>query len=183
MSAWDSTSSTVARLSILYNIFLGNILGIVVGAFVNWAHGTVNVIDFYLDDARAKEKQRIVELVGKDDAESAQLLRGSETAIRGLWGEAVVDATIDQGPGLLPMQIKVGDRLRATDRNAHLNPAELSDPPAVNPNRPLASYNLNGTGFHNCLLSNNRRDRQGCFQLEESATVLFTYPQPDLLYA
>ena len=31
-----------------------------------------------------------------------------------------------------------------------LQPIDFPDPTSVNPNRPIASYNLNGAGFHNC---------------------------------
>ncbi|KAG5636744.1 hypothetical protein H0H81_007002 [Sphagnurus paluster] len=137
---------------------LGNILGIAVGASVNWAHAAVNVVDFYLDASRAKEKDHIVQLVAKKDAASAALLRGYVSeAMRlkpqfaGLWREAVVDASIPQGPGLPNIEVKAGDRIRASFRNAHLNPLEFPDPTAVNPNRPAAAWaNLNGMGFHNC---------------------------------
>ncbi|KAF5372301.1 hypothetical protein D9615_009236 [Tricholomella constricta] len=137
---------------------LGNILGVAVGASVNWAHAAVNVVDFYLDNARAKERQHIIELAKQNDAGSALLLRGYVSeAMRlkpqfpGLWREALVDAQIPQGPGLPPVEIKVGDRIRASFRNAHLNPLEFPDPTAVNPNRPPAAWaNLNGLGFHYC---------------------------------
>ena len=39
----------------------------------------------------------------------------------GLWRESAVDTVIDQGPGLPPLEVKKGDRLRASFRNAHLN--------------------------------------------------------------
>ena len=39
---------------------LGNILGVAVGASVNHGHAAVNVVDFYLDDARKKERDHIV---------------------------------------------------------------------------------------------------------------------------
>ncbi|KAG5648767.1 hypothetical protein DXG03_000115 [Asterophora parasitica] len=137
---------------------LGNILGVAVGASVNWAHGAVNVINFYLDDARAKERQHIIELAKKNDAASAALLRGYVSeAMRlkpqfpGLWRESLVDTQIPQGPGLPPLDIKKGDRIRGSFKNAHLNPLDFPDPTAVNPSRPAAAWaNLNGVGFHVC---------------------------------
>jgi hypothetical protein len=136
---------------------LGNILGVAVGASVNYAQASVHVIDFYLDDAREKERKHIVQLCNSKDAQSAELLLGYvREAMRlrpqfpGLYREATVDATIAQGPGLPPMEIKKGDLIWGSFRNAHLNPLDFPDPTSVNPRRPLASYNLNGAGFHNC---------------------------------
>jgi len=136
---------------------LGNILGVAVGASVNYAQASVHVIDFYLDEARKDHYDNIVKLSKSNDAASAELLRGYVCeAMRlrpqfpGLYREAVVDATIPQGPGLPAMQIKKGDRIWGSFKNAHLNPLDFPDPTTVNPRRPLASYNLNGAGFHNC---------------------------------
>ena len=123
---------------------LGNILGVAVGASVNYAQAAVHVIDFYLD--REKECAHIIDLAHSKDAASAELLRGyvceamrmtyhlylfslsyapSPLGLRpqfpGLWREAAVDATIPQGPGLPPMEVKKGDRIWGSFRNAHLN--------------------------------------------------------------
>jgi len=70
----------------------------------------------------------------------------------GLWREATVDALINQGPGLPPLEIKAGDRLRGSFRNAHLNPLDFPDPTTVNPRRPSSAYaTINGGGFHSCI--------------------------------
>jgi len=55
---------------------IGNILGVTVGASTNHAHATINVIDFYLDDARKKERAHIAQLIEKPDSESEALLFG-----------------------------------------------------------------------------------------------------------
>ncbi|KAG6830523.1 hypothetical protein H0H87_007821, partial [Tephrocybe sp. NHM501043] len=136
---------------------LGNILGVAVGACVNYAQAAVNVIDFYLDDARAEEKEAIVELVNSKAPENDALLRGYvceamrlKPQFPGLWREAAVDMSISQGPNLPPVDVKAGDRIWASFRNAHLNPVDFPEPTKINPTRPPASYNLNGAGFHNC---------------------------------
>jgi hypothetical protein len=137
---------------------IGEILGVAVGASVNHGHATVNVVDFYLDDARKEERAHIVELVKHNDNDSNALLLGYvseamrlQPQFEGLWREATVDAVIDQGPGLPPMEVKAGDRLRASFRNAHLNPIDFPDPTTVNPRRPASAYaTINGTGFHLC---------------------------------
>jgi len=136
---------------------LGNILGIAVGSSVNYAHGAVNVIDFYLDSAREKERLEIIRLAQTHDKKSTELLQGYvREAMRlrrqfpGLFREALVDADIPQGPGLPSIHVKAGDRVWGSFRNAHLNPSEFPDPTSVNPRRPVSSYNLNGVGFHLC---------------------------------
>src|SRR6266581_3120529 len=55
---------------------VGNILGVAVGASVNHAHAAINVVDFYLDDARKEERDHIVQLVKYNDADSDALLLG-----------------------------------------------------------------------------------------------------------
>jgi len=139
------------------NELLGNIIGVAVGASVNYAQSAVHVIDFYLDDTREKERKHIIELSNRKDTQSAELLQGYvceamrlRPQFTGLWREAVVDTTVPQGPGLPAMEIKKGDRIWGSFKNAHLNPSEFPDPTPVNPHRPLSSYNLNGAGFHNC---------------------------------
>ncbi|KAG6915284.1 hypothetical protein DXG01_012306 [Tephrocybe rancida] len=155
---WYPFLSRLAATGRPLDEILGNILGVAVGASVNWAHGAVNVIDFYLDDARATERKHIIELVNTTGPENEDLLRGYiregmrlKPQYAGLWRKAVVDAVLDQGPGLPPLEVKAGDWIRGSFRNAHLDPSEFPDPTKVNPSRPTAAYNyLNGTGFHNC---------------------------------
>ncbi|KAG6873168.1 hypothetical protein C0995_002017 [Termitomyces sp. Mi166 len=135
----------------------GNVIDIAVSTSVNWAHSAVNVIDFYLDDVRAKERQHIIELINNKGFDSDTLLHGyvceaQEIGLKpqfsGLWRQAVVDTVIDQGPGLPPLEVKAGDWIRGSFRNAHLDPLAFPDPATVNPNRPAAAWNnLNGTGF------------------------------------
>jgi len=55
---------------------IGNITAVTVGASANHAHTTVNAIDFYLSDSRKKERDHIVQLVKRNDAESEALLFG-----------------------------------------------------------------------------------------------------------
>ena len=98
---------------------LGNVLGVAVGASVNYAQAAVHVIDFYLDDAQEKERNHIIQLVNGEDNDNGELLRGYvREAMRkieryfvrcfhilipllglrpqfpGLWREALVDATV-----------------------------------------------------------------------------------------
>ncbi|KAF9500697.1 heme peroxidase [Pleurotus eryngii] len=154
---WYPFLSDLASTGRSLDALVGNIIGLAVGSSVNFAQGAVHVVDFYLDDARAKERNEIIRLAQKDDAQSTELLQGYvREAMRfnpqftGLWRDVAVDATIPQGGNLPPIKVKAGDRIWGSFRTAHLNPDDFPNPQAVDPRRPKASYNLNGTGFHNC---------------------------------
>ncbi|TFK63858.1 heme peroxidase [Pluteus cervinus] len=150
------------------NELVGMVVGLAIGSSVNYAQGAVffdklpriaavHVVDFYFDDAREKERLAILKLVQTESDANTKVIRGYvREAMRlnpqytGLWRDAAVDATIAQGAGLPPIQIKTGDRIWASFKNAHLNPADFPNPSSVDPTRPESSYNLNGTGFHTC---------------------------------
>ncbi|KAJ3844035.1 heme peroxidase [Lentinula raphanica] len=139
------------------NELVANVISLAVGSSVNYAQAAVNVIDFYLDDERAPERAKIINLVKAGDNKSTELLRGYvREAMRlnpqfpGLYRDALVDATIPQGPGFDPLIVKAGDRIWASFKNAHCNPAEFPDPLKVDPTRPKSAYHLNGTGYHQC---------------------------------
>ncbi|KAJ6583033.1 heme peroxidase [Mycena vulgaris] len=139
------------------NEIVATVVGLAVGSSVNYAQAAVHVIDFYFDDAHEQERTQIIKLVQNDDSQSTNILRGYvREAMRlnpqftGLWRAVAVDATIPQGPGLPPMSAKKGDRIWASFKNAHINSADFPNPTDVDPSRPPSSYNLNGSGFHNC---------------------------------
>jgi hypothetical protein len=136
---------------------VGNIIGIAVGGSVNHGQGTINVVDFYLDEERAQERKHIIQLAHQTDKASTELLRGYvREAMRfrpqaaGLYRKAAVDYLIPQGPGLPPVEVQVGDRIWSSLKNAHRNPLEFPNPDKVDPRRPVSAYNLNGCGFHGC---------------------------------
>jgi len=133
------------------------VVGLAVGSSVNFAQGAVHVIDFYFDEAHAAENAEIIQLVQQDDPKSMQLLSGYvREAMRlnpqftGLWRDVSVDASIPQGGGLPAVNVKAGDRIWASFRNADLNPADFPNPTVVDPTRPASAYSLNGAGFHVC---------------------------------
>ncbi|KAF8579879.1 heme peroxidase [Ramaria rubella] len=139
------------------NQLVATVVGLAIGSSVNYCQAAVHVVDFYFDDKREKQRAHIIELVQKKDGSGDELLRGYvREAMRlnpqftGLWRNAAVDAEIQQGSGLPSIKIKAGDRIWASFRNAHLNPTDFPNPTNVDPTRPKASYNLNGTGFHGC---------------------------------
>ncbi|KAJ7028392.1 hypothetical protein C8F04DRAFT_1398916 [Mycena alexandri] len=80
----------------------------------------------YLDDAHAQERVQIFNLVQSEDSKSTEMLRGYvREAMRlnpqftGLWRDVAADASIPQGKGLPPMNVKAGDRIWASFKNAH----------------------------------------------------------------
>jgi linoleate 10R-lipoxygenase len=145
------------------NELVATVVGLAVGSSVNYAQAAVNVVDFYMDDSRAKERAHIIKLAQKDDSESTETLRAYVREVMrlnpqftGLWRDVAVDAIIPQGVGadgnpLPDLKVQAGDRLFASFKNAHINPVDYPDPLSVNINRPKSAYgNLNGTGFHVC---------------------------------
>ncbi|KAF9039702.1 heme peroxidase [Hymenopellis radicata] len=122
------------------NELVATVVGLAVGSSVNYAQAAVHVLDFYLDDSHEQERIQILKLVQSDDSKSTDLLRGYvREAMRfnpqftGLWRDVAADAAIPQGTGLPPM-----------------NALDFPNPMTVDPSRPVASYSLNGTGFHGC---------------------------------
>ena len=51
---------------------------------------------------------------------------GLNPQFTGLWRDAEVDASIPQGDGLPPLEVKAGDRIWASFKNAHLNVCRFS---------------------------------------------------------
>jgi hypothetical protein len=157
---------------------VGNVIGVSVGGAVNHAQGAINVVDFYLDEKREPERRKIIELARKTDAASTELLRGYvreamrlKPQTQGLYRRATVDYSIPQGPGLPPVNVKAGDRIWASFRNAHLNSLEFPNPEEVNPRRPVSSYNLNGAGFHHCP-----GEMYAVISIAEIVRVVFSLP-------
>ncbi|KAJ7058676.1 heme peroxidase [Mycena amicta] len=139
------------------NELVAMVLGLANGSSVNYSQAAIHVIDLYLDDEHAAERAHILQLVQRDDAESTELLYGYvREAMRlnpqftGLWRDVVADASIPQGAGQPAINVKAGDRIWASFRNAHIQPADFPNPTTIDPTRPKSSYHLVGTGFHVC---------------------------------
>jgi hypothetical protein len=49
------------------------------------------------------------------------MMLGLNPQFTGLWRDVAVDATIPQGKDLPPMNVKAGDRIWASFKNAHIN--------------------------------------------------------------
>ncbi|KAJ7785469.1 heme peroxidase [Mycena olivaceomarginata] len=149
------------------NELTATVVGLAVGSSVNYAQAAVHVIDFYLDDAHEQERIQIIKLVQGDASKSTDLLRamsgrqcfrpyscldliGLNPQFTGLWRDVAADAAIPKEKDYPPMNVKAGDRIWASFKNAHINPVDFPNPTAVDPSRPRNTYNLNGAGFHTC---------------------------------
>ncbi|KAF9257706.1 heme peroxidase [Marasmius fiardii PR-910] len=140
------------------NELVANVVGLAVGSSVNYAQAAVQVIDFYFDDERAAERAQVISLSKATDATSTATLRGYvreamrlNPQVTGLYRDVAADASIPQGNGLPNLDVKAGDRLFGSLKNAHLNATDFPNPTKVDPTRPASSYNYNGVGFHKCL--------------------------------
>jgi len=134
-----------------------NVIGLAVGSSVNYSQAAAQVVDFYLDPARAGDLQNIKQIIAEDTPKNAELLRGYvREAMRlnpqyaGLFRSVMQDDSIPMGHGLPNVNVKKGDLIFASFRNAHLNPIDFPNPETVDPTRPRDSYQLQGSGFHLC---------------------------------
>jgi len=146
----------LAKLGMDMDTMVANVIGLTVGSTVNYAQAVTQVVDFYLDDERAPEREEIAKLVHKDDSKSMELLRGYvREAMRlrpqfpGLFRKAEQADQIPCGDGTI-LSVQAGDLIFASFLNAQQNPVDFLDPQVVDPTRPKANYHNQGNGFHRC---------------------------------
>ncbi|KAK0466057.1 heme peroxidase [Desarmillaria tabescens] len=170
-SAQNATVSTLFLGFSKFSLFLTNlaasgrptrdlaaiVTGLSVGSSVNYSQAVAHIVDFYLDDSREEERAALIEVCKRDDAKSAELLKGYvREAMRlnpqfgGLFRYAVKDDVIPQGHGLSDVNVRPGDIVFASFKSAHRNVDDFPDPLKVDPTRPLDNYELQGCGFHGC---------------------------------
>ncbi|KAL4246560.1 hypothetical protein ABKN59_008750 [Abortiporus biennis] len=136
------------------------VLGLTVGSSVNFAQSAVQVIDFYLDDARAAERAEIIRLSSLNDDASHELLMGYVREGQRFNPQfsatprvaAAVD-TIPLGNGRQPISVQPGDIIVNDFRDANQNPDDFPNPSLVNPRYPASKYLNQGAGFHKCPAS------------------------------
>ncbi|CCO35794.1 hypothetical protein BN14_09914 [Rhizoctonia solani AG-1 IB] len=111
------------------------VLGLCVGSSVNFAQAVCQMVNFYMDGARKKERDHIIELASKSDAESTQLLVGYyreaarlDPQFPALVRIAVTPDEVPQSGGKPAISVKPGDRLFCSYRNAHLDPNSSRTP-------------------------------------------------------
>ncbi|KAI0783170.1 heme peroxidase [Abortiporus biennis] len=133
------------------------VIGLAVGSSVNFAQSVVQVIDFYLDDARAAERAEITRLCGLNDAASHELLMGYaregqrfNPQFAAMPRGAAATDNIPLGSGKAPVSVQPGDIILNDFRDAHQNPDDFPNPSTVNPRHPASKYLNQGGGFHMC---------------------------------
>lgn len=138
---------------------VAQVLGLALGGSMTFAQSVAQIVDFYMDDARAAERAEIIRLAEADskDPEQQALLLGYiregqrlRPQISTLLREVKQPDTIPLGDGRT-VSVQPGDVVYNSVKNAHLNPADFPDPLTVNPRRPADKYHLQGSGFHKCL--------------------------------
>ncbi|KAI0079537.1 heme peroxidase [Panus rudis PR-1116 ss-1] len=136
---------------------VAQVIGLAVGSSVNYAQSIAQVVDFYLDDARAAERAEISKLVHRNDAEATELLHGYiregqrlAPQFPGLLRVAAKADSIPLGDDLPNLAVQPGDIIFSSFFNAQRNPNDFPDPLTVNPRRPKDQYQNQGAGFHVC---------------------------------
>lgn len=117
------------------NELVACVIGLAVGSSVNFAQAAAQVIDFYMREDRSKERTALIAAccAPDGDAKAAELIRGFvregmrlNPQFGGLFRVCVQDDVVPQGAGFADMQVKKGDLLFASFKNAHLNVRLLS---------------------------------------------------------
>ncbi|EPS97159.1 hypothetical protein FOMPIDRAFT_95975 [Fomitopsis schrenkii] len=135
------------------------VIGLAVGSSVNFAQAAAQVVDFYMREDRSEERAALIAgcCAPDGDAKAMERVRGYvREAMRlnpqfgGLFRICVQDDVVPQGTGFADMQVKKGDFLFGSFKNAHLNPSDFPNPTTVDPTRPKSSYSIQGAGFHGC---------------------------------
>jgi cytochrome P450 len=133
-----------------------NVFGLIVASVANYAQAMTHVVDFYLDEERAKERKHIKSLVM--DPDSDELLAGYvREAMRlypqapGIFRDVHNDAEIFEGHDLPSIRVKKGDRLWVSLAKANVDSDAFPNPLVVNPARDPQQYSSFGRSEHSCL--------------------------------
>jgi linoleate 10R-lipoxygenase len=105
-----------------------NVFGLTVASVANWAMAATHVVNFYLDDARAAEKEDIEHLAMDHSPHAAQRLAGyAREALRfdpqapGIFRDAAQDTVVEEGHGHRPVSIKKGERIFVSLAHANMD--------------------------------------------------------------
>ena len=111
------------------------VIGLAVGSSVNFSQAAAQVIDFYMREDRSKERAALIAACSAPDGDASamELVRGYvregmrlNPQFGGLFRVCVQDDVVPQGTGFADMQVKKGDWLFGSFKNAHLNVCLLS---------------------------------------------------------
>lgn len=115
------------------------------------------LIDLYLSEGYEEYKERIIELVHKDDEASERELQGfvfegirHAGVVPGLPRVAAKDVTVVDG-ARGPVEIKAGKTILIATSSAAMDPVAFPEPEKINPHRPFSAYILLGHGLHFCF--------------------------------
>ena len=117
------------------NELVACVIGLAVGSSVNFAQAAAQVIDFYMREDRSKERAALIAACSAPDgdADAMERVRGYvregmrlNPQFGGLFRVCVQDDVVPQGTGFADMQVKKGDWLFGSFKNAHLNVCSLS---------------------------------------------------------
>ncbi|KAG9026836.1 hypothetical protein FRB95_008385 [Tulasnella sp. JGI-2019a] len=136
-----------------------NVFGVIIASCANFSQAATQIVNFYLDDARSKERAEIIRLVHQDTPEgNARLLGYILEAMRldpqapGIFRRAAVDTEIQESGEKEPTKVLKGDTIFVSIRNAGYDPAVFGpDPTVIDPTRPSEKYMMFGSGMHACL--------------------------------
>ncbi|KAI0354701.1 heme peroxidase [Trametes cingulata] len=126
---------------------VADVIGFAVTVSVSLAKSAAQVVDFYLDDQRAKERAEVVKLAGASDNNSLNLLRGYIREAQRLSPQFAVVLKQQAGTAAKPSPLVLLDLKKALT-----NPADFPDPLTVNPRRPVQSYQvMQDASYSKCL--------------------------------
>jgi cytochrome P450 len=135
----------------------GDCLGIMIPLAGNITQQLALLVELYLRPEYDAERQRICELVLRDDEESEALLSGYihegmriAPVVVGLPRTVTKDTTVHDGTHQT-LHLKQGHKIVIGIARAHMDPAAFPDPQKIDPTRPAASYILFGVGLHHCF--------------------------------
>ncbi|KAG8894697.1 hypothetical protein FRB99_001047 [Tulasnella sp. 403] len=136
-----------------------NVFGIIIASSPNFSQAAAQVVNFYLDDARAKERKEVVRLCHSEAPEDNKLLLGYimeamrlDPQAPGIFREAARDADVVEGNDVPSVKVTKGQRLFVSLYNANHDPSVFGpDPSAIDPTRSPDVYMTFGSGMHKCL--------------------------------
>jgi len=125
-----------------------DVLGLAIISIANYACAMTHIVNFYLDDERALEREAIISLCRqRTDAASDEVLAGyGREALRfdpqapWILRQATVDSSLEQGGDLPNLNIRSGDFLFLDVKQANMDSQVFYDPAEINPNRTSSTY-------------------------------------------
>ncbi|OSD00891.1 heme peroxidase [Trametes coccinea BRFM310] len=126
---------------------VADIIGFAVTSSVSLAKTVSEIVDFYLDDKRAKERAEVTKLAGASDANSLDLLRGYVREAQRLAPQ--FGKVFKEEAGVASQQTPLNI---LNLKKALVDDKAFPDPLIINPRRPVQSYQfMQDASFYKCL--------------------------------